>query len=373
MSEKWTYFNPVRIVKGAGNFERVGEYARTWIQQRQVKTTEAIREQTWLLITTEGSTRRGLTKRLLAQFTDEIVHVFDRVTPNPELDDLEALINEYASVNITGIIALGGGSALDAAKVLSVTLPSEPRQSLRDILTSSSQDWTTHLPVITLPTTAGTGSEVTPFATVWDSTTHKKYSVTGDAVYPALAILDPTLTLSLPHQETLYTGLDATSHALESLWNRNATPISQAYAATALEAIVKAFPIALSVPDNLEARASMLQASMLAGLAISQTRTALAHSISYPVTSHFGVPHGLACSFTLPVLLEDSFSFLPEGYRPLLKQVQKLLLNLKLDREIRKYVDDTGLLALQDGMYTPDRAGNYIGEVCLTRILKKSL
>ena len=216
------------------------------------------------------------------------------------------------------------------------------------------------MPVTAIPTTSGTGAEVTPFATVWDSTTHKKHSLTGEHIYPTHALLDPELTLTLRRKETLYPALDTISHALESLWNKNRTPLSEAYATQALILANKALPIILEAPDNLEHRSRMQQASVLAGLAISQTRTAIAHSISYPLTSHFGVPHGLACSFTLPWLIKEWLPRVSESYLgDLLKTTGALLERGRFSDEITYYVDELQALSCVDEMIIPERAGNY--------------
>lgn len=170
-----------------------------------------------------------------------------------------------------------------------------------------------------------------PFATVWDHTANKKYSVTGDRTFPDYAILDPQLTLSLPEDETLYTALDTISHALESLWNKNRTVISETYALRALVLANEALPALLTAPEDLGQRERMQQASMLAGLAICTTRTAIAHAISYPMTLHYGVPHGLACSFTLPEILDSYLnSVTGEEERRVLEATRRVLGELNL-------------------------------------------
>lgn len=372
MTKPWNHFNPVTIVSGVGCFNDMDAYTEAALSKSPYSKKQVARK-VWLIVTTAGSTKRGWTKRLVNQISDCSVHVIDQVTPNPELDDLQSLTDKYKKISINGIIALGGGSALDAAKVLSVTLAGTQYGTLRGCLINGIQNWCNNLPVITVPTTSGTGSEVTPFATVWDRTTHSKYSVTGNEVFPFMAVLDPMLTVSLPYQETLYTGLDATSHALESIWNKNANPISKAHAIAALQLIVKALPQVLSNGENIAAREQMQHASMLAGLAISHTRTAIAHSISYPITSHYNVPHGLACSFTLPYLLQNNLELLGSEYHGLLGDVLKLLENLRLDKEMRKYIGDADLMKLREEMHTPGRADNYISEINLEKIIQMSV
>jgi alcohol dehydrogenase len=275
-------------------------------------------------------------------------------------------------------VALGGGSVIDAAKAFSVTLTSELERPLDHVLRQdNSYTWKKHLPVIAIPTTAGTGSEVTPFSSIWDSTTHQKHSLYDDRLFPAHALLDPTLTFSLPRQETLYTSLDAVSHALESLWNKNRTPLSDSLAFQALKLSNSSLPIALKEPFNLNTRILLQQASLLAGMAISQTRTAIAHSISYPLTSYYHVPHGLACSFSLAeiwklcrnsaseILLSDTVT-----------NTINMLDSLDLASEISKFVCAANASALIDEMYVPERTDNFVLSIdsySFDKILRLSL
>jgi len=157
--------------------------------------------------------------------------------------------------------------------------------------------------LIAAPTTAGTGSEVTPWATIWDSASLKKYSLHLDCTWPTVAIIDPQLMLTVPAGVTVSTGLDALSHALESIWNVNANPVSDTFAISAIEDILECLPRLRRDLGNQELRSRMALAALKAGLAFSNTKTALAHSISYEMTLHHGLPHGIACSFTLPLVL----------------------------------------------------------------------
>lgn len=343
----WTYHNPVKVIAGCGVIKRL---------------PELVSPGRWLLVTSQGFTHRGMTakvRELMPACTQLWVH--DQVSPNPELDDLEALTVKLKKDRIQGVLALGGGSVIDAAKVLAVTLVSQAQKPLTATLRRGDpQHWKERLPVIAIPTTSGTGAEVTPFATVWDQTSLKKHSLTGEEICPTFALLDPELTLSLPYEESLYTGLDAISHALESLWNKNKTPVSEACAWQALDLANEALPAVLEQPGNLVKREKMQQASLLAGLAISQTRTAIAHSISYPLTINYGVPHGLACSFTLPLLIQVA---LEQGVFETHKEsqvlsVQNFLRKLDMPRKLQRYLNCEQLLSHSAEMYTPDRADN---------------
>ena len=344
----WAHHNPVRIVGGT-----LDDLSRHLPNCRHV-----------LLVTSLGFTRRGVTAKVRSLFADRQVTIYDKVRPNPDLDALDSATAAYGSLKIDGVVGLGGGSALDAAKVLAVTLHDPLPKPLDHVLRQGKPHaWAGRLPLAAVPTTAGTGAEVTPFATVWDHLARNKYSLAGPQVYPDVALLDAALTLSLPPAETLYPGLDATSHALESLWNRNRTPVSSALAMRALALIVEALPGVLEKPEDLGLRRRMQEASVLAGLAISQTRTALAHAISYPLTTHFGVTHGLACSFTLPALLRLNLPFLAKNGcdEKVLLATLAVLERFALAKRLAELVPAGAVVGLKDFMTNKDRSGNYAG------------
>jgi phosphonate metabolism-associated iron-containing alcohol dehydrogenase len=291
-SPNWSHHNPVRIV--CAPLETLSHH---------------VAAQHVLLVTTPGFVKRGVAQQVKDVLAPQLVTVWDGVKPNPDLRDLDTATQSLRTLGIDCVVGLGGGSALDAAKVLATTIPSPAEPTLQQVFRGKAEaTWNPRLPLVAIPTTSGTGAEVTPFATVWDHEEHQKHSLAGDFVYPDVALLDATLTLTLSEEDTLYPALDAISHAVESLWNKNCTPVSRAYAFQALAFSSEALPQVMVKPQNLKARQDLQNASVLAGLAISQTRTAIAHSISYPLTSHFGVPHGLACSFSLPYFInKDKF------------------------------------------------------------------
>ena len=177
--------------------------------------------------------------------------LFDGVRPNPDLEDLEEALPTLGGEDIDTVIGIGGGSSLDAAKIFAVALQAKDNAALSRVFRDGMPAaWARDVTLITVPTTSGTGAEVTPFATLWDRRRSRKYSVSGDAVYPDLAVLDPMLTITLPPDQTLFTGLDATSHALESLWNVHRSPLSALFAVEALELAVDALPRVLEEPEQ---------------------------------------------------------------------------------------------------------------------------
>ena len=243
----------------------------------------------------------GLVSRISADAGPPAL-VIDDVAPNPDF----ALLTRHAA----GVgdqpevfVALGGGSVIDTAKVMASANRDFAR--VRAFLTNKSgENALSATPIIAVPTTAGTGSEVTCWATVWDNKAKQKHSLNRPELYPEHAVVDPTLMLGKSRDLTISTGLDALSHALESLWNINATAGSASHAVKAASLVLATLPELLCDLGSLKLRTDMALASLNAGLAFSQTKTAIAHSVSYPISLNHGVVHGIACSFTLPIVLQ---------------------------------------------------------------------
>ncbi len=294
MEGVWGYHNPVDIRFGRGCRSEV----------------TVILEQYRCLIVTSVRGRRQLeTDSLIGGMVMRTQPLWmDAVVTNPDEQALQECIDTLSGSAVESVIAFGGGSAIDSAKVLALALGSmADGRSLRELIQAVSQfPLGASLPLYALPTTAGTGSEVTPYASIWNHAERRKRSLTGRAIYPRSAFIDPELTDSLPKEVTLSTGLDAINQAAESIWNRGMTPVSEALAQRALMISFEALPRLMNQLGDKAARDAMAEASLLAGLAISQTRTALCHAISYPLTAYFGIPHGLACAFTMPAVLRHN-------------------------------------------------------------------
>jgi len=287
----WSYVNPVNIHFGVGSFKNLREK----INGRKY------------CITTYGDNKlfEDLTAQIVSSAGQPVAIVKD-IAPNPSFENLQGACATYASASAPPevIVALGGGSVIDTAKVLAAAGGDFPRvQRYLEGETDGSE--LLNVPIIAIPTTAGTGSEVTCWATVWDMAKKKKYSLARPGLYPEFAIVDPTLTQMLPRSLTISTGLDALSHALESIWNVNANPVSANHAVAAATAILEFLPRLADDLSSLELRENVARAAIFAGLAFSNTKTALAHSLSYHLTMHHGTVHGIACSFTLPAILRS--------------------------------------------------------------------
>lgn len=284
----WTYDNPVRIQFGAGTFAQVAE---------------AIGQRPYCLVT-YGEPYFDRLSSILAKSAGQPQCIINDIQPNPDFAPLRVSCNDFAknATPDTVIVALGGGSVIDTAKVLAAS--NGGFDNVQHFLeTKSGESDLSSYPIIAIPTTAGTGSEVTQWATVWDVKSQRKHSLSRHCHYPEAAIVDPELTLGIPKALTVSTALDALSHSLESIWNRNGNPISTNHAVFAASEMMVALPLLLEDLGNLEMRARVSRASLFAGLAFSNTKTALAHSVSYPITLKYNVVHGLACSFSLPMIM----------------------------------------------------------------------
>ena len=335
-----------------------------------------INKKNLLIITSPSFIKRGIVYKIKDSLNSHNTIIWSNVNPNPTIKELENAINELKEKSIEAIIALGGGSVIDSGKVLATALKHSEQVTLTDLLINPIERYNSRLPLIAIPTTSGTGSEVTPYATIWDSENHQKYSLSGSYLYPDLAFLDPTLTLSLNYENTLYPALDSISHSLESLWNTNSNFISETYAIQSLKISTHTLPLVLKDMTNKELRSLLQRASLLSGLAISQTQTAIAHSISYPLTSIYGVPHGLAVSFTLEAIIED---FLYENnykFSNELRDIQILLKNFELKSKMKNFLSLKKALKLSNQMINPSRSKNFFKIVNKSRIeyyLKESL
>lgn len=313
------FFNPVRTVYGAGALSSLPGL----LAGRRA-----------LLVTFPEARGLGLVARIEALLGDALVGVIEDVRPNPDVAELaapyEAFWRDDRGAEV--IVAVGGGSAIDTAKALMVCTASGRFADLVAALAAGKPFTPARVKtLIAVPTTAGTGSEVTPWATIWDRGRQVKHSLHLPQTWPTAAVIDPELMLSLPAPVTLQSGLDALSHALEAIWNVNANPVSDTFAVSAVHDIFDALPALMQRLHDRELRGRMALAALKAGMAFSNTRTALAHSISYEMTLRFGLPHGIACSFPLPMVLEraigrrsDRDAVLAQALGPLADAPQRL-------------------------------------------------
>ena len=333
------------------------------------QVSRIINSRKYIVISSNGFSSRGWNK-----YFPDAEFIIDNISPNPTVDQLFENIKLLGKKSFEVIVAIGGGSVIDISKGLSV-LKADNINILKKYLNGSTSVSKKEFSLIAIPTTSGTGAEVTPFATIWDDENKSKLSLQSKFLFPDYAIIDGSLSSSLSFRMTAISGLDALSHSFESLWNKNSTPYSKSIAFHAIEIILQTLSDILSSQDNLTNRTQMAWASMLAGLCISQTKTALAHSISYPLTSYLGVPHGLASGIFLPQILHynkinDNSGSVDEIFRKLsdtftLDEKMKLLYQKLNDRDLFESIksNQSKVYSLVPKMNNPTRSVNNIVEV----------
>jgi len=305
-----------------------------------------------LLVTGQNFARRSgyldLIKNGLKRAGIE-AYSFDKVEQNPSIETVEAgtLLARKTSINF--IVAFGGGSVIDASKAIALSYSTgEKIQTFIGNLDIKDNT----IPIVALPTTAGTGSEVTKYAVLTDTKNKKKVVIAGPALFPKIAILDPETLNTLPPNYVASTGLDALSHSLEAYLSKNSTVISDMMSRESLKIIMNNLPRAFA--GDFEAKSWMMYASMLAGLAINVTGTTLIHAFGYYLTVHYGIPHGLAnamflissVEYELPYVVSRIASVSEElGHRDadeftksrlLLRDLSMLLDALRVPRSLRE-------------------------------------
>jgi len=229
------------------------------------------------------------------------VHVFDSVEPEVSVETVDSCADFISSKSAGLVVGLGGGSALDCAKAAATSAPQNI--SVKALL-DGAKPAARPLPVCAIPSTAGTGSEVTRNAVLTYTVKKIKASVRHNEMVPFLVILDPELTLTMSPYITAYTGMDALTHAIESYYSNNANDFTASLSIRAAETIIQALPDAVNGPSDISAREKMLYASYEAGLAFSNAGLGAVHGIGHPVGSVCSLPHGVVNAVLLPAVME---------------------------------------------------------------------
>ena len=235
---------------------------------------------------------------------------------NPDVEDLYQYYQQIRDFDYECIVGIGGGSVLDLSKSLSAlkSMEIDSVSTLRSVIQQKQYIENQNIvPWIGIPTTSGTGSEVTCWATIWDRANGVKLSVDSEKIYAHTAIIDPTLTVTLPKSLTASTALDALCHATEAYWSKSSNEISRVYSLEAIKRIVNNFEKVVNHPNDITLRKEIALGSLYAGLAFSNTRTTACHSISYPLTLELGMVHGIAASITLAKVMEINFESIIEN------------------------------------------------------------
>ncbi|MGG1573212.1 iron-containing alcohol dehydrogenase [Fictibacillus sp. NRS-1165] len=298
----FNYYMPTRVKCGNGISKETGELIKELgISKVLIVTDRGVRSANLL---------DGIENSLLTSHVD--YEIFDEVERNPSADTIRKGTKYFKQYNCHAVMAVGGGSAIDTAKAIAVMAVNPG-----DIIDYEGvEKIEVHpLPIVAIPTTAGTGSETTNSTVITNKETSFKFGVLSSYLFSDLAILDPALTLQLPQEITAATGMDALTHAIESYTSKAANPVSQGYAIQAIKLIVEHLPKAYFRGTDLVSREKMLVAAMLAGVAFSQSRLGNVHAISHTLGGVFNIPHGIANAALLPFVMNFNLPACAEQYK----------------------------------------------------------
>lgn len=280
---------PTKIIHGFGSIRKIPE------ECKRLGIARA------LLVTDEGLVKARLVDEVTAILGQAAIPyvVYDRVEQDPTMETVHRGEELRRSEGCDGVIVVGGGSPLCAGKGIALLGTNGGRiadyQGVGKIRVAP-------LPVIGIPTTAGSGSEVSPTFLLTNEETHDKMAIGGDLGYPPTAILDPNLLRSLPARQAIWSGLDALSHAVESLCTNLSTPLTDAIALRSIGMMFR-FLLPAAFTDDMEAKSQQLLASAMANVACGNTKLGLVHAFSFPL-GNLHIPHGLACGLLLPFVME---------------------------------------------------------------------
>jgi phosphonate metabolism-associated iron-containing alcohol dehydrogenase len=331
---------------------------------------ESFKSNRIMLVTGRKSMKKlGVTDRIIDYLKNCRVVVYNKVEQNPDVSTVENGIRFLKDEKCDLVIGLGGGSAIDTAKAVSVL--SKNQGPVDEYLFGKTKIVDRGVPLVAIPTTAGTGTEVTQYASIIDETKKRKLSLSHEYIHPSIAIVDPTLTVTMPKFVTATTGLDALSQCIEAYWAKDRTPISDIFALKGIALIFNNLLNAFKHAENTEFRERMALAALFSGIAINITKTTIVHSVSYPLTTHFKISHGLACALTLPSFIRYNSKVVrqricniaqaigAEGVEGLVRRTEGLISRL----EVPKRLGDVGVqrtdieLIVTEG-FRPDRAEN---------------
>jgi alcohol dehydrogenase class IV len=266
-----------------------------------------------LIVTDAFLVSCGLAEKLQHQIVQAGIpcEVFSGTVPDPTTDAVDQGVSAFLAGGHDSLVSLGGGSPIDTAKAIGMLAANGGRPRDYKVPNPIPKAGPPH---IAIPTTAGTGSEVTRFAVISDSETQEKMLIAGSSLMPSAAVVDYELTMTMPRRLTADTGTDSLTHAIEAYVSRKANPFTDTLALSAMKTIWAELPTAFRRPEDRAAREGMMMAATLAGIAFSNASVALVHGMSRPIGLFFHVPHGLSNAMLLPAVTRFSAGSAPERY-----------------------------------------------------------
>src|SRR4030043_1090661 len=303
--DNWNFYMPTRIRFGWGSFQEI----------RQI--VDELKGKRIFLVTGRSFAKKyGLLDKLSNYLKGLTLVVFAEVEENPSIEIVDRGAEQCRKSQCDLIISLGGGSGLDAGKAIAM-LQGNPG-SIREYLDQERTCQTKGLPYAAIPTTSGTGSEVTPFTVITHLTKKTKPAIAPPENFPDIALVDPELTLSMPFEVTASTGLDALCQAVEGFWSTQGNPLTRSLAFQGIKLAMENLESACVKKDR-ESVINMALSSHLTGIEMSNIGNTSIHPLSYPITLDYGVPHGFACAIFLPEVIRFNASAIENRFRDLLR------------------------------------------------------
>lgn len=302
---------PPLIVTGIGSVKEVGVLVKNLGRKA-------------LLVTDHNLEKIGLLEEIKKSLEKAHISyaIYNQVNTEPTTEHVEEGLKAFKESKADFLIALGGGSPIDAAKAISILFSNEGKIS--DYM-GANKIPESGPPLVAIPTTAGTGSEVTQFTIITDTSRDVKMLIASPYLIPRLALLDPLLTIQMPPKITAATGIDALTHAIEAYVSLKAQPLSDTLALDAIKLISKNLRPAWANGDNLEARCNMLMGALEAGIAFSNSSVALVHGMARPLGAYFHIPHGISNAVLLPTVMEFSIPGNPQRYAEIAQAMGEII------------------------------------------------
>lgn len=303
--EDWKFYMPTRIRFGWGRLKEI----------RQI-VDELKGKRIFLVTGKHFAKNSGIIEKLEVLLGGLSLKVFPEVEENPSIETVDRGANKCKEAHCDLVIGLGGGSAMDAGKAIAM-LQKNPG-SIREYLDQERFCQTKGLPIITIPTTSGTGSEVTPFTVITHKAKKAKPAIAPPENFPDVALVDPELTMTMPFEVAGSTGLDALCQAVEGFWSTQANPVTRSLAFQAIKLAMENLESACFKKDK-ESVIKMALASHLTGIEMSNIGNTSIHPLSYPITLDYHVPHGFACAIFLPATIRFNVKTIEDRFRDLLR------------------------------------------------------
>lgn len=333
---------PPVVISGPGCFSRLGEQARALrIRKALVVTDPVVRSLPCIDQGRDYLDGAGVASELFAG-----------VAPEPLVPNVEAGLAAFRGAECDAVVAIGGGSSIDVAKCIAALATNGGRVPDFE---GPNRIPNPGVPVIAVPTTAGTGSEVTKNAVITDVDRDVKMLIASPFLIPSVAIDDPLLTVSLPPFSTMATGLDALTHAIEAYVSRRAQPMTDVLALEAIRLIASSLRRACTNGDDLDARSKMMDGQLMAGMAFTNSSVALVHGMARPIGAHFHLPHGLSNAVLLAIVMEYSLTASPRRFAAIAAALGERVEGLSTLEAARRSVDAVRRLA--DDVQVPTLRG----------------